>query len=53
VPVLRRAGVRATFVSLPGARHGQMGEEPEMTMAEALDFMLEKPLSSHAPSLER
>jgi pimeloyl-ACP methyl ester carboxylesterase len=36
---LRRAGIATTFVSLPGAHHGQMGEAPETTMAEALDFL--------------
>jgi predicted esterase len=36
---LRRASVPATFVEIPGARHGQMGTEPERTMEAALDFV--------------
>lgn len=40
---LRRAKIPATFIELPGARHGQMGPTPEKTMAEALDFVLEQP----------
>jgi pimeloyl-ACP methyl ester carboxylesterase len=39
VPRLERAGVPATFIELPGAHHGSMGEDPEETMAEALDFL--------------
>ncbi|MDB5218817.1 MAG: uncharacterized protein JWO86_6744 [Myxococcaceae bacterium] len=39
---LRHAGIAATFLELPGARHGQMGTGPEETMAEALDFALER-----------
>lgn len=36
---LRRASVPATFVEIPEARHGEMGIEPERTMATALDFV--------------
>lgn len=42
---LRRAGVPAAYFPIPGARHGQMGEHPEETMREALDFV-EESLSS-------
>lgn len=41
VEPLRRAGVAAAFFSIPGARHGQMGERPEDSMREALDFVEE------------
>ncbi len=34
-----KAGIPATYVPIPGARHGQMGEVPEKTMGEALDFV--------------
>jgi hypothetical protein len=30
--LLKEAHVRATFMTLPKARHGEMGEEPEKTM---------------------
>jgi predicted esterase len=36
---LRRAGIPATFLELPGARHGQMGNAPEKTMEEALTYI--------------
>ena len=39
VKPLERAGVPVAFFSLPGARHGQMGETPEATMKAALDFV--------------
>ncbi len=39
VPRLQHAGVAAEFVALPGARHGQMGDAPEESMSEALDFV--------------
>jgi predicted esterase len=39
VPSLLRANVPVTFIELPGARHGQMGAEPESSMEEALDFI--------------
>lgn len=39
VAPLRRASVPATFVEIPGARHGSMGTEPERTMEAALDFV--------------
>jgi pimeloyl-ACP methyl ester carboxylesterase len=42
VPTLRRAGIPSEFLVLPGARHGEMGEDPEATMSEALDFVEEK-----------
>ena len=39
VAPLRCAGVAAQFFVIPGARHGQMGDEPERTMGAALDFV--------------
>jgi predicted esterase len=39
VAPLTRAGVPARFISLPGARHGEMGPTPERSMSEALDFV--------------
>lgn len=36
---LGRAGVPAAFFTLPNARHGQMGDTPEDSMREALDFV--------------
>lgn len=39
VPSLKRAGIRAAFFPLPGASHGQMGETPEASMRDALDFV--------------
>jgi pimeloyl-ACP methyl ester carboxylesterase len=42
VEPLRRAGIAASFFSIPEARHGQMGIHPEDTMREALDFVEEK-----------
>jgi pimeloyl-ACP methyl ester carboxylesterase len=39
VAALNRASVPAMFVELPGARHGQMGEDPEETMDAALEFV--------------
>jgi pimeloyl-ACP methyl ester carboxylesterase len=42
VPRLERAGVPAIFIELPGAHHGSMGEDPEQTMAEALDFLRDR-----------
>lgn len=39
VAPLRRASIPSTFIELPGARHGEMGEDPEGTMAAALDFV--------------
>jgi len=42
VAALARAGIPAAFFPLPGAFHGQMGEDPEETMREALDFVTEK-----------
>jgi pimeloyl-ACP methyl ester carboxylesterase len=60
VPRLRRGGIAAEFVGLPGARHGQMGEHPEDTMAEALDFVersivlkKEREAASHETGAER
>lgn len=41
--VLASAKVPATFVLLPGARHGQMGADPEVTMTSALDFVFRSP----------
>ncbi len=41
VSPLGRAGIPSEYLPLPGARHGQMGEDPEKTMSEALDFVEE------------
>lgn len=47
---LSKAGIPSTFMVLPGARHGAMGENPEKTMRSALDWLFEH---SRAPgSLE-
>jgi predicted esterase len=37
--VLQRLGIPATFIEIPGARHGEMGPTPEATMAQALDWL--------------
>jgi pimeloyl-ACP methyl ester carboxylesterase len=42
VSPLMRAGIPSEFIPLPGAAHGQMGEDPEKSMSEALDFVEEK-----------
>lgn len=39
VAPLQRASVATTFLDLPGARHGEMGEDAEQTMDAALDFV--------------
>ena len=39
VAPLRKASIAAMFVEIPGARHGQMGLEPERSMEVALDFV--------------
>ncbi|HEY6557778.1 MAG TPA: hypothetical protein VI072_10910 [Polyangiaceae bacterium] len=39
VRALRAARVPATFIEIPGARHGAMGKTPERTMGEALDWL--------------
>jgi predicted esterase len=36
---LRAAGVPATFIMIPKARHGAMGVAPEQTMGKALDWL--------------
>ncbi|MDB4937797.1 MAG: uncharacterized protein JWP87_4769 [Labilithrix sp.] len=36
---LQSASIPATFLEITGARHGQMGVEPERTMEAALDFV--------------
>ena len=36
---LAAAGIPSTFLELPGAKHGEMGSDPERVMAEALDFL--------------
>lgn len=41
VSSLKRAGIASAFFTLPGARHGQMGENPEDSMKQALDFVEE------------
>lgn len=46
---LRRASIPSTFLTLPGARHGQMGATPEASMAEALDFVEEARRVKHLP----
>lgn len=38
VEPFRRAGVASTFIEIPNAQHGGMGDAPEVTMDEALDF---------------
>lgn len=43
---LAAARVPALFVSLPGARHGDMGQTPEANMATAFDFLDQVPPSS-------
>jgi hypothetical protein len=35
--------VEAAFFEIPGARHGEMGSEPERTMATVLDFVAPRP----------
>jgi pimeloyl-ACP methyl ester carboxylesterase len=37
----RAAGIPATFQVIPGARHGEMGPNPESTMGSALDWLWE------------
>jgi pimeloyl-ACP methyl ester carboxylesterase len=37
--LLRGAGIPATFLSIPGARHGEMGTQPEATMGEAFAWL--------------
>lgn len=39
--MLKKGAIPATFLTLPGARHGQMGERPEESMRQALDFVEE------------
>lgn len=39
--MLKRGAIPATFLTLPGARHGQMGDSPEQSMRQALDFVEE------------
>jgi pimeloyl-ACP methyl ester carboxylesterase len=39
---LRAAHIRATFFEIPGARHGQMGDDPEATFAPVLAWLDEK-----------
>ncbi len=39
-----RAGIRATFLPIPGAADGEMGPEAEQTMEEALKFPEENSL---------
>ncbi len=46
LPLLEKA-LPVTFIDIPGARHGEMGTEPETTMDAALDFILD---SGRAPS---
>lgn len=36
---LQRSGVPTTFLELPGARHGQMGADPALSMDHALEFL--------------
>ena len=42
-----RAGIPTTFIELPGARHGSMGATPELSMAQAFDWMF---TSERAPA---
>jgi pimeloyl-ACP methyl ester carboxylesterase len=37
----RNAGIRAIFLPIPDARHGEMGPEPERTMGRALEWLWE------------
>jgi pimeloyl-ACP methyl ester carboxylesterase len=39
VEPLARARIKSAFFSIPGARHGQLGEHPNESMAEVLDFL--------------
>ena len=39
VAPLERAGVPTAYFTIPNARHGQMGDTPEATMRQALDFV--------------
>ena len=38
-PVLAKAKIPTTFITIPNARHGEMGTEPESTMGKALSFV--------------
>lgn len=38
VDPFRRVGIASTFIEIPNAQHGGMGDAPEVTMDEALDF---------------
>lgn len=50
VKPLQRVGVPTAFFPIPGARHGQMGETPEETMKQALDFVEEQRARKRADS---
>lgn len=39
-----RAGIASEFFELPGAVHGQMGDEPERTMGAVLDWLESQPV---------
>jgi pimeloyl-ACP methyl ester carboxylesterase len=39
--LMQQANIPSTFLELPGANHGQMGDDAERVMAEALRFVLE------------
>lgn len=49
VPALRRAGIPASFLELPGAHHGQMGERPDDSMREMFDFIEANGRSKNSP----
>lgn len=36
---LSRAGIKTTFITMQGAWHGSMGDDPEATLSKALDFV--------------
>jgi pimeloyl-ACP methyl ester carboxylesterase len=46
---LKAAGIRATFIELPDAAHGDMGPEADRVMGEALDFIEKNASPVHVP----
>lgn len=50
VSSLKRAGIGSAFFTLPGARHGQMGDTPEDSMKQALDFVEETRRVKNVPA---
>lgn len=47
--MLKRGSIPSTFLTLPGARHGQMGDSPETSMRQALDFVEESRRVNNEP----